>query len=177
MRKGQPTARDRLREFLREHPNPCAAYTGREVGDAIGVSRERVRQLFGGKYNKQAEDRRKQDSLVALFVRYRPEAQVPKSLGGMSYRQIAEELGLAEHQVLCSWRRLGLVPHGELFHPTRLASDRAWRAKILRIERCIVCGRRFPWTQQRELNRRRHGCRIVCGISCGKKAGPKGVAT
>jgi len=105
-----PTARERLREFLRQHPNPCVSFTGQQIADEIGVSRERVRQLMGGSYKSVTAS----DYLVALFVRHRPEAQLPKHLGGMSHKEIGKELGLGTQTIANAFRRLGLVSHSQL---------------------------------------------------------------
>src|SRR5262245_47629189 len=51
-----------------------------------------------------------------------------------------------------------------------LAADRRYKAKVLRQERCITCGTRFPWTQDRENTRRHRGRRVVCSRQCGKVA-------
>ena len=167
-------ARERLREFLRQHPNPCVTFTGQEVADQIGVSRERVRQLMGGSYKRVL----KSDYLLALFVRYHPEAQLPKSLGGMSYSQIGKELGLGTNTVGNAFRRLGLVQHSQIKvgvrEQNRIASQRyyqshkdqhrAWmRAwKEAHPEKCRESNRQAQVKYNAKVLRIEH-C-IVCGV-------------
>ena len=51
------------------------------------------------------------------------------------------------------------------------AARRRWLAKVVREERCIVCGVRFAWTNAKEDRRRRRGQRVVCSLRCGTQAG------
>jgi hypothetical protein len=72
-----------------------------------------------------------------------------------------------EHYALIlAWRKR----NPERAREINRAADRRYKAKVLRKERCITCGTRFPWTQDRENKLRNRGTRVVCSRQCGKVA-------
>ena len=99
-------AKERLREFFREHPNACMeGFTYQQIGDAIGVSRQRVHQIM-------PEYQRANVCAIRLqqFLDQEPSAILSKAAGGMTYRQIADKVGLSVDQVESAWKALELPP-------------------------------------------------------------------
>lgn len=165
------TGQDRLRAWLAEHPNPCLTYNLQEIGDEFGMTRERVRQLIlkvtGQPWGRRGGEARraKTDRLLADFLEAHPEAMLIADLRGMSLREIGEAIGIAESQVQQSWKRLGLPPRSlQTLTPGERA---ARRTETLYLETCVSCGAEFPWTPQKERNRRAKGTRVVCSTGCG----------
>ena len=71
-----------------------------------------------------------------------------------------------KHAQNAAWR----ARNPERWRAIQRRADAKHRAKVLREERCIVCGGRFPWTVGRESQRRQKGGRVVCSRQCGRVA-------
>ena len=173
-RKGHPlggAGQDRLRAWIHDHPNPCLTYTLQEIGDQLGVSRERVRQLVpkvtGQKWQKRWPN--KANLILAAFLEEHPEGMLTKARGGLLLKEIAAALDLAPSTVGKVWRRLGLPPRSLQAISDAEAHERHYH-RVLRTETCISCGIEFPWTGLKEQQHKHYGCRIVCSRLCGRRA-------
>ncbi len=62
--------------------------------------------------------------------------------------------------------RLWRERNPEKAHAIRRRADQRWRHKVLREERCAVCGSAFPWTNALEQKRRLRGRPVVCSGPC-----------
>jgi hypothetical protein len=81
-------------------------------------------------------------------------------------RRNYERRKAAHYELTKAWKRR----NPERAQEIQRAANKRHREKVLRQERCVVCGTRFPWTVQRDYNRQRFGSRIVCSSACGRVA-------
>jgi hypothetical protein len=82
----------------------------------------------------------------------------PQEKGRRNY----ERRKAAHYELTKAWKRR----NPERAREIQRAAKKRYREKVLRQERCVVCGTRFPWTVSREANRRRLGTRITCSRRC-----------
>ena len=144
-RGGKSGARERLDAWLAEHPYHCA-FSLEQIGAAIGVTRERVRQLMGHRG-------RPKPSVLAVYnlIQSRPEAVLPKADGGMSLEEITAATGFKKSTVRLALKELG-YPRA-VFH---MALSRP----------CTGCGADVP-PRYRKNNPRYAGVkRVFCSWAC-----------
>ncbi len=160
------TAKSRLDRLLADDPD-AARLSLAEIARVLGVSRERVRQLRPDWYSRQEQ------ALIERVRRYvaeHPDAVRSGFSGGPTWSEVAADLELPVRALWRIWRKASLPNRSlstaeELF--TRRAAREALRSKrVLREERCVVCGRRFNWTAQMEHALRRKGNPVTCSILC-----------
>lgn len=165
--------RERLRALLAARPNICEELNLADIGKQLGVSRERVRQLMP-EYVKNAREHR--IALLARYVDEHPEALLPRDMGGMVQREIAAATGLSLFSLRTYWLILGLPPRSLL---TKSAAygvksgtseyDRRWMHEVIGTRVCVVCGKSFPWTLEKQSNwKAGRWSGETCGVRCGK---------
>ncbi len=190
------TARERVERFLAEHGDPLPSI--QTIARAVGCSRQYVYLVLPAGYQPGSAARR-----LDAFVKSCPNALLTKARGGMSFSQIAAQLGLKEHAIRNAWRLLAYPPRIQLkltpqersrlhyerykdahrqrtlawrkekperWREIQLRADRRWAAKIIRNERCLVCGATFAWTNQHERGRRLNGRPVACSRPCALRA-------
>ena len=137
----------RLEHFLAENPEAVnspafGGMTFKEIAKRTGMSAVLVGRLW---QTMELLDRQTQ--------------QLTKTeMWQRSYQRRKEK-----HAAACKdWRRR----NPERARRLQRAADNRWKAKVLREETCVVCGRPFAWTNRRESHYRRRGGLIVCSRAC-----------
>jgi hypothetical protein len=137
----------RLRAFLKQHPEAVntparGGMSFKAIAAQLGISADFV-----------GEDWR------ALGLPDRAlQALSEQEKGRRNY----ERRSAAHYELTKAWKRRNLERAREI----QRAANKRHREKVLRQERCVVCGTQFAWTVQREQNRRRLGTRITCSRRC-----------
>ncbi len=166
---GSGTAASRLREFVDRHPDARSRYSLSEIAGEVGISRQHAFQLLP---RWTAERQRLQADQVRAFAQAHPKARLSNPSNRLDWRQIAEEIGLPVTTVRRIWRALRLPNENEdrrdpeAIKRRRADSQRRRHAEVLRLETCVMCSVRFPWTTQHELTRKYHGRSVTCSQSC-----------
>ena len=137
----------RLKAFLKRHPEAVntparGGMSFKAIGAALGVGADRV-----------SEDWR------ALRLPDRASQRLTRQ---ESSRRTYERRKAAHYELTQAWKRR----NRERARQIQQAANRRYRAKVLRQERCVVCGTRFPWTVGRGANQRRFGTRVTCSRRC-----------
>lgn len=162
-----------LREFMQAHPDACAEYPLHKIGAAVGVSKERIRQLMPdyAKRRREAIHRQRVARLLA-YVDANPRALLSVRDGGMPLKEVAAALGLDTNTVRLYWKEAGLPPKSLQF-----SGDEDHLHKIDRWEACACCGTSFAVTRQKLANRRQgmikyRSCSVKCGIVLSQRGEP-----
>lgn len=157
--------RDRLRAWMKEHPNACA-YSLDAIAQELGCTRERVRQIMPD-FTQNSRPARHAAYLarVQAFIDEHPEALLPRAV---PLRDTCRELRTSEKTFTAALRELGYPTRGEIQASQAQHRSRAWWRTIMRWDICRHCGKRFGVTRARQRN---INCGLVkyrtCGIQCG----------
>ena len=186
----------RLRAFLAANPSAVTDLRASDIANRIGCSTRRVQELLPPGYAQVRFERRLRRFLdehpeavnrpargglsfkdiargsnltvrtVARLWRQLDlpdrDAQklTPKEVWRRSY-----ERRKAQHQEACeAWRRR----NPESARLIQTEASKRWRAKVIRIETCVICGSSLDWTNQREANHRFRGGLVVCSPRCSR---------
>jgi hypothetical protein len=82
-------------------------WTQQEIADVIGVSRQRVSQLTGGREHRVIRARPHVAPMVEAYVRKHPRVVRPRSQGGWTVAAIAAAVGASDDRVGRALRALG----------------------------------------------------------------------
>lgn len=162
------TAREKLRAWLAEHPNPCGDHTLTEIASTLGVSRQRVQQLMP----TYAENGVAQRLLrFQQAIEEHPEIVLAPHLGGWTVVEAGAAVGVCGATITRWLRELGYPPKRMQFGTVSSSVlHREWANRPLATERCWNCGTSFPWTKRRDSFFRRGLQKSkVCSHQCGLK--------
>ena len=184
------TVRERLDAFLKANPNAWYELTVPEIAAELGCTRQALHKVLPEGFRDGRDARR-----LARFVEQHPQALLTPSAGGMSLSEIARETRIGQAALTRLWRSIPLPPrttprtdeqrelrrarhrracedwrgrNPERARAIQLAAHRRWKARVLRRETCVVCGKVFDWTNRRESNRKQKRGLIVCSPVCGR---------
>lgn len=168
---------DRLTAFLETHPKALQTHTLAHIAREIGATRQFVQLHLPGVAAKQRQRVREADhKKIRAFLRRNPSALAPLQQGGIAMSKIAEAVGVSHSRLLVILREMKLRRRTPTKRERREAlremkvkraeDQRALLRKVLRIESCEICGTGFPWTGQKERNRRRYDAPVSCSRKC-----------
>lgn len=158
------SAIEHLRAWLAEHPEDACFHSMGQIGKAIGVTPERVRQLMPHWAKARQSLVRKR---LADFVEAHPEAMLNPYDGGMTLNQIAAALNVTAPTINRHWYALGF-PSKKLMRRCE-PNDPFGSRSIIEWVPCECCGKSFAWTVSKERNYRAGQqkykvCNQLCGI-------------
>lgn len=156
----------KLRAFMDAHQGECGELSLDAIGDAIGVSRERVRQLMP-EYAKNRRPFRVAPYVRALedLMAKHPEAILPLRDGGWSDKRIRKAMGCGPYYFKKAWEALGLYDRSIDTKASPYSMDR-----ILNWETCGYCGTKYPVKYQRWHNINMGAIKYrSCGVSCSRR--------
>ena len=167
------TKREKLDAFLAKHPDPYEQYSISDIAREIAATRQWVHILLPG-YS--AERRRRlfasRDKILMKFLRGHPGAlSISGSPGYVSILDMMAAMDLLPGQLRALLEKRGLRRATRTSaQRRRVISDRqrSNEARILRTERCVLCGRKFAWTGGMEKRFVLGGRTKTCSRACAR---------